>query len=65
MNPLYELEQPLLQAATMPDDLRLLVKVNAAPEEYLALATVYDIKFTHLWDLFEEVLRTKKEKPSV
>lgn len=56
MNPMYDLEQPLLNAASMVDDLRILVENNATPNDYLALAAVYDIKFTRLWDIFEETL---------
>ena len=62
MNPLYELEQPLLKTWGITDDLRVLVKNNAKPEHYEALAKVYDVHFNNLWDLFEAALRNTQRK---
>jgi hypothetical protein len=63
MNPMYDLEQPILRSFGIIDDLRMLVKTNAPPEAFLALATVYDIHFNHFWELYEETLPKVQARP--
>ena len=63
MNPMYDLEQAILKPWGIVDDLRMLIKNNAKPEAYLALATVYDYQFQNLWNLYETTLPKVQERP--
>ena len=54
----FDLEQQIMQCWSMVDDVKLFASQSAPSDEFAALATVYDRKFTTLFDTFELMLRT-------
>ena len=52
----FDLEQQIMQCWSMVDDVKLFVSQSASSDEFSALATVYDRKFTTLFDTFELML---------
>ena len=54
----FDLEQQIMQCWSMVDDVKMFAEQGAPSDEFAALATVYDRKFTTLFDTFELMLRT-------
>ena len=54
----FDLEQQIMQCWNMVDDVKLFAEQGAPSNEFAALATVYDRKFTTLFDTFELMLRS-------
>ena len=54
----FDLEQQIMQCWNMVDDVKLFAEQGAPSDEFAALATVYDRKFTTLFDTFELMLRS-------
>ena len=54
----FDLEQQIMQCWSMVDYVKLFAEQGAPSDEFAALATVYDRKFTTLFDTFELMLRT-------
>ena len=54
----FDLEQQIMQCWSMVDDVKLFAEQGAPSNEFAALATVYDRKFTTLFDTFELMLRS-------
>jgi hypothetical protein len=51
----FDLEQQILDCWKLTDDITLLSKRGAKPEDFAALSNVYEYKFNQLWDTFEKM----------
>lgn len=51
----FDLEQQMLDCWKVTDDIKLLSTQNAEPEDFDALAKVYEFKFNQLWNTFEKM----------
>jgi hypothetical protein len=49
----FDLEQQILDCWKVTDDIKLLSGNEAKPEDFAALAAVYEFKFNQLWNTFE------------
>jgi hypothetical protein len=49
----FDLEQQLLDCWKVTDDIKLLAARSATPEDFAALAAVYEFRFNQVWDTFE------------
>lgn len=49
----FDLEQQILDCWKVTDDIKLLSGNEAKPEDFAALASVYEFKFNQLWNTFE------------
>jgi hypothetical protein len=49
----FDLEQQILDCWKVTDDIKLLSSNEAKPEDFSALAAVYEFKFNQLWNTFE------------
>ena len=56
----FELEQQMLDAWQIIEDLRLLHQMNAGPNDMVKLATVYDYKFKRMWTTFESLVKARE-----
>jgi hypothetical protein len=57
----FDLEQYILQCWSVTDDLKLVGEQNPAVQDCVnALATVYEMRFNRLWDLFEKMTYSKQ-----
>ena len=56
----FELEEQILAAWQIIEDLRLLHQMNAGPNDMVKLATVYDYKFKRMWTTFESLVRARE-----
>jgi hypothetical protein len=50
----FDFEQGIMQCWNMIDDVKLLVKRGAPPEDFDGVATLYQHKFEELFSLFED-----------
>jgi len=55
MSDRFDLEQKIMAAWAILDDIRLLTEMDANKESMLALADIYEYKFDSLWRCFEEL----------
>ena len=60
MSDRFELEQEIMRCWSVVEDIRAVAKVNCSPDSFEALATIYDIKFNSLFNLFEKMIQEKK-----
>ena len=56
----FELEEQILAAWQIIDDIRLLRKMGAGAGDMNALATVYDYKFKRMWTTFESLVKARE-----
>jgi len=56
----FDLEQGIQQCWGITDDIMLLLEQEAGPEDFAALANVYNFKFEKLWKTFEAMVATKQ-----
>ena len=56
----FELEEQILAAWHIIDDIRLLRKMGAGAGDMNALATVYDYKFKRMWATFESLVKARE-----
>lgn len=56
----FDLEQEILDCWKITDDIKLLHGRRAYPEDYTALAKVYEHKFNQLWETFEFMIADKQ-----
>lgn len=56
----FQLEEQMLDAWQIIEDLRLLHQMNAGPNDMVKLATVYDYKFKRMWSTFESLVRARE-----
>lgn len=59
-NDRFDLEQQILQAWQITDDILILTEQDASMEDMVSLATVYEYKFQRLWKIFETMVHDKK-----
>jgi len=52
----FELEQQILDAWRLTDDMKLLAHGGASPSDFDGLATLYELKFERMWDTFEQCI---------
>lgn len=60
MSDRFDLEQQITECWGVVNDIELLNDLNANPETYKSLASLYEVKFTRLWNTFEELVKEKK-----
>jgi hypothetical protein len=56
----FDLEQGIQQCWGITDDIMLLLEQEADPEDFAALANVYNFKFEKLWKTFETMVANKQ-----
>lgn len=56
----FDLEQAIMQCWGVVDDLKSFVAQDAAPEDYTAVARVYQKHFEYLMAIFEKMLEDRK-----
>ena len=56
----FDFEQAIMACWSVTDDVALLAKRGAAPEEFTALAKLYQHKFEELFDQFEQGVTQRK-----
>lgn len=56
----FELEQQMLDAWQIIEDIRLLREMGAGAGDMNALATVYDYKFKRMWSTFESLVKARE-----
>lgn len=59
-NDRFDLEQQILQAWQITDDILILTEQDASMEDMVSLATVYEYKFQRLWKIFETMVHDRK-----
>ena len=59
----FDLEQEILEAWRVTNDLELLTKENAVNDENIkAVITLCELRFNRLWNTFEQLIREDKFK---
>lgn len=56
----FDFEQEIMRCWAVVEDMRTVAKTNCTPESFEALATIYDIKFNSLFDMFEAMIQESK-----
>jgi hypothetical protein len=56
----FDLEQAIMQCWGVVDDLKSFVAQDATPEDYTAMARVYQKHFEYLMAIFEKMLEDRK-----
>ena len=56
----FDLEQQILACWRITDDIATLEQQGAEVADMVALATVYEFKFSELWETFEELIKQRK-----
>lgn len=54
----FDLEQSILECWNVTTDIKDMAEASAPPEDFKALATVYEYRFDKLWKVFETMVRT-------
>ena len=54
MSNMFELEQAILNMWNIVEDIEILASQNADQNAFNSLAKVYQYKFTHLFDIYEQ-----------
>ena len=62
MSSLFELEQRIMHAWHVVDDINMLVDMGDEPETFRSLATVYQYRFEHLFREFEKYTAEQYDK---
>lgn len=55
-----DFEQAIMRCWSVVEDMKTVAEVNCTPESFQALATIYDIKFNSLFEMFEQMIKDKK-----
>jgi len=58
----FDLEQQILDCWKITDDIPLLEQQGAGPADFVSLATVYEYKFSQLWETFENMVKNREFK---
>ncbi len=53
---IFELEQHILEAWRVTDDIKLMANGGATPADFAGLATLYELKFQQIWAAYEQVV---------
>jgi hypothetical protein len=53
----FDFEQEIMRCWSVVEDMRTVAKVNCDPDSFEALATIYEIKFNSLFNMFETMIR--------
>ena len=56
----FDLEQQILDCWKITDDIAVLEQQGAGVADMVSLATVYEFKFTQLWNTFEALVKERK-----
>lgn len=56
----FDFEQEIMRCWSVVEDMKTVAKTNCTPENFEALATIYDIKFNSLFDMFETMIKENK-----
>ena len=56
----FDFEQEIMRCWAVVEDIKTLAKTGCTPDNYEALATIYDIKFNSLFNMFVEMVKDKK-----
>ena len=56
----FELEQQMIDAWQIIDDIKLMHQMNANANDMVKLATVYDYKFKRMWATFEALVKARE-----
>jgi hypothetical protein len=56
----FDFEQEIMRCWSVVEDMRIVAETNCTPENFEALATIYDIKFNSLFEMFEQMIRDRK-----
>ena len=55
-----DFEQAIMRCWSVVEDMKTVAEVNCTPESFQALATIYDIKFDSLFNMFEAMIKEGK-----
>ena len=53
----FDFEQEIMRCWAVVEDMKTVGKINCTPDSLEALATIYDIKFNSLFEMFETMIR--------
>ena len=53
---IFELEQHIIEAWRVTDDIKLMANGGATPADFAGLATLYELKFQQIWAAYEQVV---------
>lgn len=56
----FDLEQQILECWRITDDIATLEGQGAVPADFTSLASVYEFKFSQLWETFETLIKEKQ-----
>lgn len=56
----FDFEQEIMRCWSVVEDMRTVAETNCTPENFEALATIYDIKFNSLFNMFETMIKETK-----
>jgi hypothetical protein len=57
----FDLEQQIMRCWNVVEDITLLAETEGVKkEDYLALARIYEIKFSAMFDMFSKLIEEKK-----
>jgi hypothetical protein len=61
MSDRFDFEQEIMHCWSVTDDIKAFAtREDVGPEQWLALAQVYEVKFNVLWDHFEQMIKDRK-----
>lgn len=56
----FDFEQEIMRCWSVVEDMQTVAKTKCTPENFEALATIYDIKFNSLFATFEAMIKEGK-----
>jgi hypothetical protein len=56
----FELEQQMIDAWQIVEDIHLLHQMGAGPDDMAKVASVYDYKFKRMWATFESLVKARE-----